>query len=171
VKIKRTKRGDKMAIVNVEDLTGSVQIVLFPDVFNRVSLLLKSDEPLLISGNVETGDTSAKLIAQEILALEIIKQKTVKAIELGFVHKSPSKEVLEDLLEIVFRYPGDCRILFKVNINDREGVLISAHDRFNVLPCAELLSEIEPLTDGSIHLHEKSDIADIKTRASKFTAV
>ena len=155
VKIKRTKRGDKMAIVDVEDLTGSVQIVLFPDLFKTASPLLKGDEPLLISGTVETGDAAAKLLAQEIVPLESIRQNAVKAIELGFVRKRPSREELEDLLDIVFKYPGECKLLFKLNTDNGEEVLISAHDRFNVLPCRELISKIEPLIDGEILVHEK----------------
>jgi DNA polymerase-3 subunit alpha len=104
---------------------------------------------------VETGDAAAKIIAQEIVPLESIRQNAVKAIELGFVHQCPSKEVLEDLLDIVFKYPGDCRLLFKVNTDNGEEVLISAHDRFNVLPCRELISRIEPLIDGKINVHER----------------
>jgi DNA polymerase-3 subunit alpha len=159
VKIKRTKRGDKMAILDVEDLTGSVQIVLFPDAFSSASTLLKSDEPLLISGNVETGDATAKILAQEIVPLESISQKAVQAIELGFLSKRPSKKMLEDLLDIIFRYPGECKLLFKVNTDNGEEVLISAHDRFNVLPCRELISKIEPLIDGEIHVHESGGSA------------
>lgn len=159
VKLKRTKRGDKMAILDVEDLTGSVQIVCFPDLFKSASPLLKGDEPLLITGNVETGDAAAKLLAQEIVALESIRQRAVKAIELGFVRKCPTKEELEDLLDIVFKYPGESKLLFKVNAGSGEEVLISAHDRFNVLPCQELISKIEPLIDGEIRVHEKAAAA------------
>ena len=97
LKIKRTKRGDKMATMSIEDLTGSAHVILFPDIFNRVSPLLKTDEPLLINGVVETGDTSAKIIAQEIVTLDSIRQHSVKAIELRLDEKNASKDLLSDL--------------------------------------------------------------------------
>jgi DNA polymerase-3 subunit alpha len=156
LKIKRTKRGDKMATMSVEDLTGSAQVILFPDIFNRASPLLKSDEPLLINGIVETGDTSAKIIAQEIVSLDSIRQNAVKAIELRLDENSASKDLLADLQEIVFTYPGECRLLFKVNANDGNEAFISAHERFNVLPCREFISRIKLLIGDKVHVHEKS---------------
>jgi DNA polymerase-3 subunit alpha len=156
LKIKRTKRGDKMATISIEDLTGSAQVILFPDIFNRVSPLLKTDEPLLINGIVETGDTSAKIIAQEIVTLDSIRQHAVKAIELRLEEKSASKDLLAHLQDIVFTYPGECRLLFKVNIKNGKEAFISAHERFNVLPCRELITQIKLLTGDKVIVHEKS---------------
>ena len=156
LKIKRTKRGDKMATMSVEDLTGSAQVILFPDIFNRASPLLKGDEPLLISGIVETGDTSAKIIAQEIVTLDSIRQNSVKAIELRLDENSASTDLLADLQEIVFTYPGECRLLFKVNTKNGKEAFISAHERFNVLPCREFISRIKLLIGDKVHVHEKS---------------
>jgi DNA polymerase-3 subunit alpha len=145
LKIKRTRRGDKMAILSLEDLTGSTEVVLFPDIFNRYSPLLKSDEPLLINGTVETGDSSVKVIAQDIVTLDSIRHKAVKTIELKFDEASISRQLLGDLQDIVFRYPGECRLLFRMEMSNGEKIVISAHDRFNVLPCHELITKIEAL--------------------------
>ena len=163
LKIKRTKRGDKMATLDLEDLTGSTQVILFPDVFSRASPLLKSDEPVLISGSVETGDTSAKILAQEIVELESIRQHAAKAIEIRVAEHSLSRSMLEDLQDILFKFPGECKILFKVGINDGEQVLISAHERFNILPCQELIDQIEHLMGDKIHIHEKRDFTNSAT--------
>ncbi|MBW1768086.1 MAG: DNA polymerase III subunit alpha [Deltaproteobacteria bacterium] len=83
LKIKRTKRGDRMAIFTLEDSTGSTAVILFPDVFNNYSSLLKSDEPLLISGKTEADNSSVKIISQEIVELETVKQQSIRAIELN----------------------------------------------------------------------------------------
>ena len=70
LKIKRTKKGDKMAILTLEDQTGSVEVVMFPDVFNASSPLLKGDEPLLVQGTAEVEENAAKIISHEIASLE-----------------------------------------------------------------------------------------------------
>jgi len=145
LKIKRTKRGDKMAVIQLEDLTGSTEVVVFPDLFSAVAPLLKGDEPILITGGVEIGDSSAKILAKEIENLSALRLNAVRAIVLTLTDKVPSKETLEDLRDIVFKYPGECRLLFKVGVPGGEAVKISAHGRFNVLPCKELLAEIEGL--------------------------
>jgi DNA polymerase-3 subunit alpha len=155
LKMKRTRRGDKMATMVVEDLTGSTLVIIFPDVFNRTSPLLKSDEPLLINGSVETGDTSAKIIAQDIVTLNSVRQNAIKAIELRLVEKAVSKEFVDDLQDIVFTYPGECSLLFKMNTNNGKEIVIAAHDRFKVLPCQELIDKIELLIGNKIIVHEK----------------
>jgi len=151
LKIKRTRRGDKMASIHLEDLTGSTEVIVFPDVFNQCLPLLKGEEPLLITGSAEINENSAKIIAQEIVAMDSVRQKSIKAIELKFDEESISKELLEDLLDIIFRYPGDCNLLFKVNMTHGKEIIISANDRFNILPCDELITEIETLTGNKVH--------------------
>lgn len=151
LKIKRTKRGDKMAILDLEDLTGSIEVILFPDVFNRHSLLLKSDKPLLVTGSVEIGDNTAKIIAQEIVTLESIRLKTIKTIELKLDEEAISKDLLEDLQNIIFRYPGECGLIFKVETANGKKWIIAAHNRFNVVPCTEFIEEIEAVTGKKVN--------------------
>ncbi len=150
-KMKRTRRGDKMAILNVEDLTGSTEVVIFPDVFTRTSPLLKSEEPLLITGSAEISESSAKIIAQEIVTLDSIRQSAVKAIELKLDEEKISKELLENLKIATYKYPGNCKILFKVNMSNGKELIISAHRSFNVLPCSELITEIESLVGNKVY--------------------
>ncbi len=143
LKIKRTKRGDKMANIHVEDLSGSVMVVIFPDLFNRIAPLLKGEDPLLISGTVETGDNSAKILAQDIVTLDSVRQERIGAVELPLDYNKVSKDLLEDLRDIVFRYPGEATLCFKIDMPEGKKVLISAHSRFKVLPSHELISDIE----------------------------
>jgi DNA polymerase-3 subunit alpha len=143
LKIKRTKRGDRMAVLSMEDLTGSTDVIVFPDVFQSASHLLRGEEALLLTGTVETGESSSKIIAKEIVSLDAARQKNVKAIEIRLREMTLTKSLLEDLQDIAFRYPGDCKIRFTVGMASGEEITISAHERFSVLPCPELFREME----------------------------
>jgi DNA polymerase III subunit alpha len=145
LKIKRTRRGDKMAVIQLEDLTGSTEVVIFPDVFSAISPLLKGDDPLLVTGSVEISETAAKVIAKEINRLSDVRLSAVKAIRVALENGRASRATLEDLRDIVFKYPGESRLLFKVDVPGGDPLVISAHDRFNVLPCRGLLEEVEAL--------------------------
>jgi len=145
LKVKRTKRGDKMAVIQLEDLSGSTEVVIFPDLFNAVSPLLKGDDPLLVTGSVEIGDSSAKILAKEIERLSDLRLNTVKAILVTLEDGRPSLDTLKDLRDIVFKYPGESRLLFKVGVPEGDPLMISAHGRFNVVPCRGLLEEMDDL--------------------------
>ncbi len=150
LKMKRTKKGERMAIVSLEDQTGSTQVILFPDVFNSYFRFLKTDEPLLISGVAEVDDNSSKIIAREVDSLESLRQKSIRTIELGLRQKTVSKELLEEIREIFFRYPGECSVRFRMDTGEGKEILIAAHDHYRVLPCNELLGEIEGITGERI---------------------
>ncbi len=146
IKIKRTKKGDKMASIQLEDLTGSTEVVVFPKLFADVSLLLKGEGALLVSGAAEVGDNTAKIIANEIESLESVKLKNVKAVRLNpATKKDPPKDLLEDLRDIVFNHPGDCRLFFTMESSEKKRITISAHNRFNVSPCGAFFQEVEGL--------------------------
>ncbi len=143
VKIKRTKRGDKMAVLRIEDLTGSSEVIVFPDLFNKTYHLFKDDHPLFITGGAEIGDNSAKIIAQEIITLNAVRQKNTKAVELTLMEDAISQELLENLKDTVFRYPGSCRLVFKIETASGKEMIVSAHPHYSVLPCDEFIEEIQ----------------------------
>ena len=150
LKLKRTKRGDKMAIMHLEDLTGSTEVVIFPDVFADAAPLLKGDEPLLVTGTVEIGDNSAKVIAKEIKSLHGLELKAAKAVIISLGRERSSKELLEGLKDAVFKYPGDCRLMFKVGSPTDNPVMISAHFRYSILPCPQFFGEVESLFGAGV---------------------
>ena len=57
-----TKKGDRMGFVTIEDLTGSVEITVFSDIYATTSTLLKSDDPLLVVGKLEKGEKGCKVL-------------------------------------------------------------------------------------------------------------
>jgi DNA polymerase-3 subunit alpha len=150
LRIKRTKRGDKMAILSLEDSTGSTEVILFPDVFSTYSPLLKGDEPILIGGNVEVDGNRAKIIAQEIESLETVRQRTIKAVELRLHLQRISKEVLEQIRDIFFKFPGECPVHFRVGAGAGKELLIEAHDHYRISPCDEIKGEIEAIIGEKI---------------------
>ena len=150
-KIKRTRRGDKMAIIRIEDLTGSAEVIIFPELFSAVSHLLKGDDPLFITGTAESGDNTAKIIAQEIVTLSSVRQKFIRAVELNINCSNISKELLEDLKDIVFRFPGSCKLLFNIELPRKEAITVEAHNYFNILPCDEFIAEIESAVGSKVN--------------------
>ncbi len=151
LKMKRTKRGDRMAVLTVEDLTGSTELIVFPDVFERTSGLLKGEEPLFVTGTAEISESSSKIIAQEITSLDSLRQETIKAVRLRLHESILTKELLGELQNLVFRYPGKSRLVFRVEMARGGAVTITAHTHFNILPCEEFLDEVQGLVGSKAH--------------------
>ncbi|HKJ26453.1 MAG TPA: OB-fold nucleic acid binding domain-containing protein, partial [Anaerolineales bacterium] len=61
----RTKRGETMMFLTLEDLSGVLDVVIFPEVYRQAKSLLSSDSPLLITGVVETGNDQTPYLQAE----------------------------------------------------------------------------------------------------------
>lgn len=77
VKKIRTKKGDQMAFVDGMDLSGSISITLFPQLFQRVAPLLVPEKVLVVTGKVEQqrGRDDIQIVANTIVeASQFIKR-------------------------------------------------------------------------------------------------
>ena len=61
-----------MAFAQIEDLSGSCELIVFPDTYKDYELQLKSMGPLLITGTVEVSEdgSTAKILVESVGRLE-----------------------------------------------------------------------------------------------------
>ena len=152
LKTKKTKKGDRMAIMTLEDPSGSAPVVVFPDVFNKYAPLLKGDEPLLISGTAEVNGGLIKIISKEIESLEAVRQKAIRFIEIFIQEKIISKAVLEELRDIFFQYTGEAAVIFRINSSNGKEIRIAAHANYRIFPSNKMIGETEAITGQKVIL-------------------
>jgi DNA polymerase-3 subunit alpha len=101
-----TKRKDTMAYLTLEDMKGSVTIIIFPDVYRNTYDLLHSEEPLLIKGTLDIAEDNIKIIASEIT---LLASSVVKSHHTIYFTVDPKKSSVEDIKLLGQRlkqYPG-----------------------------------------------------------------
>ena len=65
-----TRKGDPMAFVRLDDLSGSVEVIVFNSAYAAARELLEADRVLLVKGRVDHKDGETKLVALEVAAFE-----------------------------------------------------------------------------------------------------
>jgi len=65
-----TRKGDLMAAVKLEDLAGSIEVIVFPRTFQTHRELIQEDAIVLIRGKVDTRDDQPKLLCESVEAFE-----------------------------------------------------------------------------------------------------
>lgn len=69
-KLKASKSGSMMAFVQLEDMYGVTEVLVFPRVYERVSALLQTDEPVLMTGKLSVReDDATKLLLDRVAPL------------------------------------------------------------------------------------------------------
>ena len=66
VKIMKTKKGDRMALITVRDYTGAIDLAIFPDTYEKYKNKCIVDKVAIIKGKISTRNSEKNLIVEEI---------------------------------------------------------------------------------------------------------
>ncbi|AFY72193.1 DNA polymerase III, alpha subunit [Synechococcus sp. PCC 7502] len=68
-----TKKGDRMAVIQIEDLTGRAESVIFPKTYEKVRLNLQKDARLMIWGKIDRRDEQSQLILDDLQPIDSVR--------------------------------------------------------------------------------------------------
>jgi DNA polymerase-3 subunit alpha len=101
-----TRKKDIMCNIVLEDLQGSVSIIFWADVYKKFYELLHADEPVVISGTIDIGDESLKIIAQDVIPLVKALENPYKQVRFMIDTEKVSLENIKPLYETIKKYNG-----------------------------------------------------------------
>jgi DNA polymerase-3 subunit alpha len=73
-----TKKGDRMAVLQIEDLTGQADAVVFPKSFERLSHYIQVDTRLMVWGKVDRRDDRNQFIIEDAEPIEEVRMVMVE---------------------------------------------------------------------------------------------
>ncbi|MEO6391277.1 MAG: DNA polymerase III subunit alpha, partial [Pyrinomonadaceae bacterium] len=119
IQVRNTKKGARFAILRLEDDTGGVKCVLWPETFTRFQKLITDEAALLVSGTIDVGgDDSISLIVNAVDDLESITQTRARSLVLGIPESAQIDEAgLRKLQTLLCDNRGDCQVLFDVPVD------------------------------------------------------
>ncbi|MDD2309420.1 MAG: DNA polymerase III subunit alpha [Desulfuromonadaceae bacterium] len=159
-----TKKGDRMGFATIEDLTGSVEITVFSDIYTVASALLKSDDPLLVIGKLEKGEKGCKVLvmkggeenngkrfqhdrgpAGDIKLLAEARAQTTKKVLFNLRTDETMPEQITLLKEVIERHPGSVPTCIQFLIPARSRSIMPLATGMNVTASDDLRLEVERL--------------------------
>ncbi len=140
-----TKNGDRMAFLTLEDLAGSIEVIVFPETYRQSVTWCESEEPLLVWGKTEPEASEARVIAQRILPLRSEEAwQTFRQLTLT-VSPQVEREVLLQVRDLLAASPGETGVRLTLPFEDGERVHLRANERFSVMPSHDLLDALDQL--------------------------
>ena len=131
------KSGKPYSMVTLEDLDGSVQLLVMND-YEKFRPLLEPNKAILVVGEVSTGEDKPKIFPQEIMPLEDAPKKYTRQVHLRLNTAQLQPADLDQAGAIIAAHPGRCPLVICLHRPDGSSVYIEAHDRFGVTPSLEL---------------------------------
>ena len=142
-----TKKGDKMAILTIEDADLSTTVTVFPDLLVKIYDSLTVGKLLVVKGDVKFDkfSDSNKIVSTKILTLEEFRLKYLKSLHLHIDKSSCDKSFIQKLYGTLQPHSaGKCKI--KLHSIEKESVnQFEFSDQWNVLPNNIVIDQLQQL--------------------------
>jgi DNA polymerase III subunit alpha len=131
------KSGKPYSMVTLEDLEGSVQLLVMNN-YDKFRPLLEENKAILVEGEVSTGEDKPKIFPQEIMPLGEAAKKFTKQVHfrLPMAHLQP--EDMERVQQLTAAHAGKCPLVLVFLRPEGGTIFVEANARFGVTPSLEL---------------------------------
>ncbi|PJC40561.1 MAG: DNA polymerase III subunit alpha [Parcubacteria group bacterium CG_4_9_14_0_2_um_filter_41_8] len=121
-----TKKGDLMAFVNVQDLTGAIELIVFPKAYQQYKELIQPDAILAISGKVENRQGKMQILCDrvQIITSDVIAQAQQFRSASGnasqsylriHIHDGFDLKLLAEIKKILYNEKGETPVVLHIN--------------------------------------------------------
>ena len=148
-RVQKSKKGDLYANAVLEDMLGTVDIIVFPEAYRRLGDKVKLEVPVLVKGGVRVEEGSnPKVTVSDITPLEEARPKLPKSIRVRIPLDLATPDVVDELHSLCSSHRGEAKMLFDLERPGDFMVVMEAAD-YNVLPDRAFFNRVEELCGRS----------------------
>ena len=140
-----TKKGDRFALLRLEDEAGGTKCVVWPETYRKYSAMLQNESPVLVTGRLELSeDNPPTVIADQVRSLDdILKNRELVVFQ---VPATDDQEGLFDsILHLINTHPGSCDVTIETVIDTDTVVRVKVNSALRVARSAKLESALKQL--------------------------
>jgi DNA polymerase-3 subunit alpha len=138
-----TKRGDTMAFVELDDISGTVEVTVFAKTWAQAREVLRPDTVVVVKGRVERRtESEVKLMAIE--ATPFAASADFGVVKLRVDARLAPATVIQELKHLIGEYPGEAPVELRVETSAGAKVLRFGTD-YRVKPDGDFMAEAKAL--------------------------
>jgi DNA polymerase-3 subunit alpha len=143
-----TKKGDRFALLRLEDEGGGTKCVLWPETLRKFSAVVRNDLAALVSGRLEISeDGPPSIIVDQVQSLDdMLKAKEIMV--LSVPHSEDPAQVFDSILHLINTHPGTCDIALESSLDEGLTVRIKVNASLRLERSAKLEAALKQLGCG-----------------------
>jgi DNA polymerase-3 subunit alpha len=146
VDIKRTRKEQrKMAVVQIEGLTGTVECVFFPDAFERCEPLLVPESVVFVEGSVNKREDEVKLQGERVVAVDDAHELFTAELHVRIPEKLAGDGRLREFQALCARTPGATPVLLCLLCSSGDIAFVRPGNGFGVRPSRAFIDQVTDL--------------------------
>ncbi|CEA02875.1 DNA polymerase III subunit alpha [Pseudomonas saudimassiliensis] len=155
LRVMKSKRGDKVGFVTLDDRSARVEVSLFAEAFQAAQALLQKDALLVVEGEVAVDDFSGgmRVRAKRVMSLEEARTSLLDSVRINLDTRRHGPDCLGRLAGVLQQYKGNCAVTIEVQRPDAQAML-RLGEAWRVEPADDLVQTLrDQLGKGSVSLH------------------
>jgi len=165
LKLRNTKKGDRYGNFNLEDKTGFIEVITWPDTYKKCAELLGADDPIFVRGRLEVGEDRMQVIANEVVPLaDAVKHQkngfangkingNGEKVHLYVRESDVSAQELVRLRDTLLDYPGRSVVFLHMLGAGQGETIIELPDQVRIASSPELEATVEQLFGARVSFH------------------
>ncbi len=145
LRVLKSKRGEFYAQGTLEDMAGSVEMLVFPEAYRKLQEKVKLEVPVLVRGGVRIEEgANPKLTVNDLTPLEDAKVPLPRSLRIRVPLETASASTVDALHALCSCQKGEARVLFDV---ERQGdfMVVMEAEGYNVQPDRHFIARVEEL--------------------------
>ncbi len=145
---KQTKNGDYWAIITVEDLEASIDVLLFPKVYTLVSTMLATDTIVRVRGRMNAKEDRIEMHGQEV-TLPDVTEGPHGPVVISIRTTRVTPPVVEQLKGILTAHPGVTEVRLRLTSQEQRTLTYRLGQQLRVTPSPPLMADLKALLGPS----------------------
>jgi len=145
LRVLKSKKGDFYAQAALEDMSGAVEMLVFPEAYRRLGEKVKLEVPVLIRGGVRIEEgANPKLTVNDISSLDEAKVPLPRSLRIRIPLESAAESMVDELHLLFQQKKGEAKVLFDL---ERAGdfMVVMEAEGYNVQPDRNFIARVEEL--------------------------
>ena len=153
LRVQKSRKGDLYAQGTLEDMTGAVDLLVFPEAYRRLADKLRLTVPVLVRGGVRVEEGSnPKLTVGDVTPLDQAQPKLPRALRIRIPLEAASESTVDSLHSLCAEHKGEAKVLFDL---ERAGdfMVVMEAQGYNVQADRAFIARVEELCGrGSVRI-------------------
>jgi DNA polymerase-3 subunit alpha len=137
-----TRRGEKMGTWTLEDLEGTVEVVVFPKALPESRETLGSQDPVFLVGRLKFEEQGIKIHADEVFRMENVRERLAKSVHFHLLLDRLSPGDIGELRKTILRNAGEKKGFLHMIRQGEFDAVIALPDGCGVAPSLDLAREL-----------------------------
>jgi DNA polymerase-3 subunit alpha len=150
----KTRKGNPMCVITIDDAQGSVEVVVFPEPFQQYGHLAQAGQMVLVKGRLEGDDESTRILASEIAPISTVTEQATSSVAITLSSPPHDRDTFMQLWDVLLQHKGTRRVAIDLIEAERHlRVKIDVNGQVGVRPSERLVSDVEQICGiGSVTL-------------------